>query len=465
MAWLPWEREMKHAFSISDQILAVFVGAALLLDVPASRVYYEHTAPTEMVGRYFFHGIKELFDIPIPFTPFEIGSYLILGFILATKGWQPARYWRSLVFLAFLVPGVCAFATVWGLLRGNTLDLAFTQLHFIPLLSAWLCIGYYVGTRPHLLGRVVRILFVVCLIRAVYALYVFLVVFGRTLGDREYLIDHTVSIFLAGGMAYAASQMWYQRHSTRRVLTYGGAFLLIAFPYLLNDRRASFAGAIAALLLLPWILPQRLRKTVLKPYKWGLVLGVALVSFLAVRSSNPHSLIGALRTVATVETQLSYRDMENYNLMVGMIDQPLLGLGFGTRFPTVISLPDISFAFELFDAIPHNTVYFLWTFGGALGIAALTTLSSGLLMVISRVGRLAIRKSELLISLLALVITCQWLMYVFFDMGLLESRSLMILGLFAGGVFPLYARLIVEHRYASQQGTELVQKTRVTRST
>ncbi|MFY7929145.1 MAG: hypothetical protein ACOVS5_09755, partial [Oligoflexus sp.] len=84
---------------------------------------------------------------------------------------------------------------------------------------------------------------------------------------------------------------------------------------------------------------------------------------------------------------------------------------------------------------------------------------------ISRVGRLAIRKSELLISLLALVITCQWLMYVFFDMGLLESRSLMILGLFAGGVFPLYARLIVEHRYASQQGTELVQKTRVTRST
>lgn len=429
-------------------ILCGFFGAAVFLDIPAAKAYNAHTAWTETLGRYLFHGVKELLGIPIPLTPFEVGSYLAVVLLATAYGWQRARLWLSLLLVGLLIPMATAFAALHGWMRGNSLDLAMTQLHFIPLLSAWLGVGYFVGTRPLLFGRLLRILFWVCLWRSVYALYVYAVPYRFSMGDNEYLIDHTVSIFLAAGMGYAAVQAWFHRGQPRVLLGYGGAFLLQAGPYLLNDRRASFAGLIAAGLLLPWILSPRLRRALLRPYKLGLALGLGLIAFLSLKSTDQYGLVGAFKTETLGAKELTYRHIENYNLLVGMIQQPLLGLGFGTRFPKVIELPDISFAFELFDAIPHNSVYFLWSFGGPLGLASLMTLSSALLAVVTRVGRQCRSKSQILLAVTALIVSSQWLMYCLFDMGLLESRSLMLVGIFAGGLFPMYARNIWEIRYA-----------------
>lgn len=435
---------MRPRLSRLETVICIFFGAAVFLDIPAAKAYNAHTAWTESLGRYLFHGVKELLGVPVPLTPFEVGSYGALFVLVSVYGWQKARLWLSLLILALLLPAMTAFAALHGWMRGNSLDLAMTQLHFIPLLSAWLILGYFLGTKPLLLGRLLRILFWVCLWRSVYAIYVFAVHYKFSMGDNEYLIDHTVSIFLATGMGYAALQAWFQRRNPQQVGAYALALLLQAYPYLLNDRRASFAGLTAALLLLPWILSPRLRKALLRPYKLGLVLGVGLLAFLSLKSTDQYGFVGAFKTETFGAKELTYRHIENYNLLVGMIQQPLLGLGFGTRFPKMIELPDISFAFELFDAIPHNSVYFLWSFGGPLGIASLMTLSSGFLAVVTRVGRQCRSKSQILLAVTGLVVSSQWLMYCLFDMGLLESRSLMLVGIFVGGLFPVYARNILE---------------------
>ncbi len=438
---------MAKALSRYDTLLCCFFGAAVFLDIPAAKAYNAHTAWTEIAGRYLFHGVKELLGVPVPLTPFEVGSYLSLLMLLAAYGWQRARVWVSLIFLALLLPLATGFATISGIMRGNSLSLAMTQLHFIPLLSAWLAIGYFVGTRPTLLGRLLRILYWVCLWRAVYALYVYAFIYKFSMGDNEYLIDHTVSIFFACGMVYALLQAWFHRSDKQIVLAYTASALLQFLPFMLNDRRASYAGLTAAVLMLPWILSRRMRRALLRPYKYALVLGVGMIAFFSLRTTDQYSFVGAFKTETLGAKELTYRHIENYNLLVGMIKQPVLGMGFGTRFPKAIELPDISFAFELFDAIPHNSVYFLWGFGGPIGLASLMTLSCGLLCVVTRVGRQAQSKSQILLALTGLVVLSQWLMYCLFDMGLLESRSLMLVGIFTGGLFPVYARNIWELSY------------------
>lgn len=170
----------KEKPSVLPRALLILFGAALFLDIPASRAYYEHNAWTEQLGRYLFHGIHEVYKIPLSFTLFEVLSYAAAGLILVRWGSQRSRFWLLLALSAMIIPLACAFGAMTGVLRGNTLSLAFSQLHFIPMIPVWMVIGYYLGTRPIELIRAARILFWVCIWRSLYAIYVFLFVYSWT---------------------------------------------------------------------------------------------------------------------------------------------------------------------------------------------------------------------------------------------------------------------------------------------
>jgi hypothetical protein len=438
--------------SMLPRAILILLGLGLFLDIPAARAYNEHTAWTALIGRFLFHGINEVYGIPLSFTLFEVLSYMLAGLIMIRWGAQRSRLWLILALSAFLIPLACAMGTMTGILRGNVLGLAFSQLHFVPMIPVWLVIGYYLGMRPILLQKAVRILFWICIWRSVYALYVFLVIYGARMQEREYLIDHASSGFLALAIGYAGFQAFTQRADRSRVLAYGAAMGLMLWPYILNDRRTSFVGLMAALMLLPLILPKGFRVRLRSTFRWGLVAGALLLSYKVVLSKAPENLGQREYGEEVIDVgNLDYRQIENYNLMLGVIERPLLGLGFGTRFPQAIPLPDISFSFELFDAIPHNTLLYLWTFAGPFGIAALMTASCFMMLVLTRIGQLARSKRELLLAFLGLITVTQWGMYVSFDMGLLESRTSMLLGVFAGGLFPVYGRILLEQSYANYQ--------------
>jgi hypothetical protein len=438
--------------SMLPRAILILLGLALFLDIPAARAYNEHSAWTAKIGKLLFHGINEIYGIPLSFTLFEVISYGLAGLIMIRWGTQRSRLWLILALSAFLLPLACAMGTVTGVLRGNVLGLAFSQLHFVPMIPIWMVIGYYLGMQPMLLQKAARILFWICIWRSFYALYVFVVVYGGRMGTREYLIDHASSGFLAMALGYAGFQAFTQRENGRRLLAYGAAFALMLWPYILNDRRTSFVGLMAALLLLPFILPKAIRLRLRSTFRLAMVAAVLLVSYKVVFSKAPANLGQQEYGEEVVDVgNLDYRQIENYNLMIGVIERPLLGLGFGTRFPQAVPLPDISFSFELFDAIPHNTLLYLWTFAGPFGIAALMTASCFMMLVLSRVGQLARSKRELLLAFLGLITVTQWGMYVSFDMGLLESRTSMLMGVFAGGLFPVYGRILLEQSYAKYQ--------------
>ncbi len=438
--------------SMLPQAILLLLGFSLFLDIPAARAYNEHNAWTAQIGKLLFHGINEIYKIPLSFTLFEVLSYALAGLIMIRWGIQRSRLWLILALSAFLIPLACFLGTLTGVFRGNVLALAFSQLHFVPMIPVWMVIGYYLGMQPALLQKAARILFWVCIWRSLYALYVFLVIYGGKMGAREYLIDHASSGFLAVALGYAGFQAFTQRTDLQKVFAYGGAFVLMLWPYILNDRRTSFVGLMAALLLIPFILPKAIRLRMRSTYRWAILAAVILVSYKVVFSKAPANLGQQEYGEESIDVgNLDYRQIENYNLMIGVIERPLLGLGFGTRFPQAVPLPDISFSFELFDAIPHNTLLYLWTFAGPLGVAGFMTASCFMVLVLARVGQLARSKRELLLAFLGLITVAQWAMYVNFDMGLLESRTSMLIGIFAGGLFPVYGRILLEQSYAKYQ--------------
>ena len=123
----------------------ILIGLALFLDIPAAKAYNEYGAWTRIVGAYYFHGIKEVYGLPISFTLFEVLSYMAAALIVVRWGSQKARLWVCLGLCALVVPIACGFGAMTGLLRGNRLSLAFSQLHFVPMIPIWLVIGYYLG--------------------------------------------------------------------------------------------------------------------------------------------------------------------------------------------------------------------------------------------------------------------------------------------------------------------------------
>lgn len=427
--------------------LLIFSGLALFLDVTSSRSYYEYDAWTKEVGRFFFHGLAENWGIPLPTTVFEFGSYALFIVMLGLWGLQSSRVWRALTLCALLIPVAAIAGFLFGLVEGHSAGLGARQLRSLPFLCPWLFLGYFMGVRAQVMQTFFRMVFAIALWRSIYGLYIFATFFDFQMGEREYLIDHFSSIVLAAGLLYAAQQIFVAK-DLRVKYAYIMALLPMGWAFVLNDRRTSFAGVLAFGFFLPWIVPIGLRRRILPYYRWGAVMAVLGILVLGLSQIDTYGFLGGFKTEFAASEQLTYRHMENFNLLTAVVREPWTGLGFGTSYPQVMQLPDISSTFALFAAIPHNSVYFLWAFSGPFGIACLASLTSMAFIVIIRCGRWAQTQGALLHAFFGLLILCQWLMYAFYDMGLFEVRNSMLFGIVIGSLFPQYAHRIKEHYHA-----------------
>jgi O-antigen ligase len=63
-----------------------------------------------------------------------------------------------------------------------------------------------------------------------------------------------------------------------------------------------------------------------------------------------------------------YRDQERYNLAQTIVDDPLLGVGFGVKYDMPVELPAINFT--LMEYIPHNEIIWIMVKMGIIGFFA-----------------------------------------------------------------------------------------------
>ena len=427
------------------RMMHVLIASALILDVPAARTFNELTPLSKVVGAYLFNGIATWTGLQISSpTVFELASYALAGLAIY-RGWTsrsnpkpPAAGW----LVAGLIPGVALLATAVGGARGHEFSSSLTQARFLPLYGAWTLIGIFGVTRKVEAIGLFWVVVVAATLKSLQGLYVYFGPYGGTLGGREYLIDHSTSDFLATAMIFIAACALLQvpLHGVKRWATMA-ALAPLATVYIVNDRRSSFLGVLMSALMIPFLMPAPMRRRYIR-WTGAAVILVALaagswrmVADDAPDSSHDHSLFAA------ADHSADYRDLENFDLYELVRSHQVLGFGFGARIPMVAALPDITFAYDLFDLIPHNTLLFLWACAGPMGVAGLAAYAVFGIAAAGRIIRRSRDAESCVVGIMGFTMVVRWLVYTYADMGLLDLRLIALTAVTVGSMIGWQAHL------------------------
>ena len=438
-------RLFRYGLPSLDHVALLLLASIFVFDIPSGRPYNDYTAITESIGYFLFSGLSKAYSIPIPLTMFEIASFtLVLGILFRYRLLQ-TRANVTILVIALSLPIVAGFSLALGVLRGNDLGLGITQTRLLPTFTAWCLISYFLARRPENIRHMFRIVLYGALWKATMGIYVYFVVYGATLGPFEYLIDHLSSLLLATALLMLVTRpIFFPNLSKTQLILSALMFVWIAIPYVLNDRRASFLGLGLALVLLPLVVHRLTLFDLRRRFGYFLLpaalLALAGIALFIAASSDLRMMLQNVLSGSGGDNQPSYRALEDYNLLHGVQFSPFLGLGFGSRYPIMVYLPDISGVFELFDAIPHNQVLYLWTFCGPLGMTALGLVMSLSIQAAVRVCRQQALGLRPYLGFLCFATIVGWFVYIFFDMGLLTTSALVLAGSFIGIVVALDSR-------------------------
>ncbi len=126
------------------------------------------------------------------------------------------------------------------------------------------------------------------------------------------------------------------------------------------------------------------------------------------------------------------RDLELINVQATIAADPLLGVGFGQPFLSVVATPDISW-FTLWNYEAHRNVLWIWLKTGAIGFAAfLFLVGSALALAANHVKASTRRPSVRLFALFALSGVVATLVFSYVDLGLTSGRVTLFLGVILG---------------------------------
>jgi hypothetical protein len=434
-----------------EGIPLVLVFSAFIFDAPWGRAFYDYTPMTETMGGLFFSSMAKSLGIPgMSVSIFEgasIGLAALMFYRRRYRDTPPSKAsqhdFQAAMWVAIAIPAAAAFGVAQGVARGNDLGSALTQTRAMISLPVWFFIGWCLGTSPRVIARALLVVSGCMLVKSLQGLYVYWRVWGRDMGEHIFLIEHLTSDYiLTAALFLTGLVVWYLRDPIVRL----GILALIApmgAAFALNNRRSAIVGLVFSLAFGVLAMPRGylLRHSA----KIGGVI-LAGVLYLTVTWEMEGPLGFPSRAIESIvfaekESSRDYRDLENSNLYAGLEGNVLLGMGFGTRFPLVFKMDDISSVYANFDLIPHNTMIFLWAFVGPVGIAAFAAFIAMNMAMVTRIVRAGSMGLREILALVGLTMIVRWSVFVYSDIGLLEIRSLALLGLVLGGLWRMAPRI------------------------
>lgn len=432
------------SFSLKSYVYLIFF-LTIFLDLPAGNPYYTHTPFTEIIGHFYFSSIRALTGIPVvTFSFFELTSFFLAASVLYNRtkflksGSQGNKFIGFYSAIIFIFPIACLASISLGIIKGYDLSLAITQTRNIPLLVSWNIIGFFILSKKEDIRMIFRIITAASLYKALYGLFFFIFFLKLKMGNLEYLIDHMSSFFLATSILYLlAEYILSNKKNVYNTILLTIGITILTIPYILNERRASFIGVIFVLLFLPFIVKKSLRYKLVIPYLLGAFLGLMVLIYSKSEGNDFASLVQGVTLDG--EKIVSYRELENFNLYFSVMLHPITGLSFGSRYPILAPMPNISFAYDLFDAIPHNTLLYIWAYSGPFGLAAFGVYIA---FCISCCVKLMSQSKDIiliLVSFISFTILVRWMTWVYADIGLLDLRIGFIMAGCSGSMLRIYS--------------------------
>jgi hypothetical protein len=435
--------------------LATVTTLFMLFDDPTGNPFYEITPVTEKLGQLLFIPMWRHTAVPLPFSLIEIFAFYVACRVL----WRHFKTEKSLREPVFtnangIALAIIAFIGVYlCLIRGNDLDDAIFQCRRLPLYAlVGIAARHFIKTEDDLWNFIV-IIAICAVIKALQGTYIWFTDIQGGAIERRYLIDHYYSDALIHAVLVLVGSVLIpsRRPLIIRLAWRVACVIPVCAALYLNNRRTAYIGLAFSMVFIPFfVAPSTMRRFLPKIL---ITLSAAMLMFgiLVVRKFT-----GSDGTVYIRDLSALYRVNENLNLLENVRYFPFLGSGLGVMMPNTHALASITAYYEEFRLIPHNTMLFVWSFLGPVGITLFAFYCSG--GIASGLGlaeglhssnpRVNIRSK--IIGFVVLSQVVRWLLYVYADMGLFELRFILIVPTMIAGATIILNKRDKERQLAAE---------------
>jgi hypothetical protein len=192
--------------------------------------------------------------------------------------------------------------------------------------------------------------------------------------ELAYSTTHHDSMLFAGAVVILAALL-IQRVGRSSLRWTAILMPILVWGMLANGRRLVWVQIIAVLCVVYFVtamnpVKRKLQRTLLYLSPLGL-LYIQLGWNRSVGIFKPVSIIRSA-VDSDVNASTAWRDIENFNLLWTIRQNPIFGTGYGHGFIEMIPLPPVDHMLERW--VPHNSVLGMWAYCGLIGYTALTLL-------------------------------------------------------------------------------------------
>ncbi len=424
MFWVIWRSPVR-----STLLWMMLIG--LSVDSPQERPaagLWE--SPLHLLGKLYFTNLHSTLEIPpLRFSGLELLLVYLVGVVTyrritgstidgpSTPAATPLRRYLLLSFVAL------AWLELYGLLRGGDLKESIWQFRVLLSLPAAAFLFTYALRGSSDLRPLGRVVVLSALVKVGFGAYFYYVLCKPNGVLPPYVTTHTDTVLYAVAVMICIAR-WWEEPTGRNTVAAMVLLPLIFWGVVLNDRRLAYVTIAAALVALFAISARNAAKRfALRLMMLSLPLWIPYAVVGWGSSASVFKPVRIFRSVISSDTgtvadsSTNFRDMENFNLVFTGWGGPLLGTGFGHEYQEIVHLPDISRFMPNYRYLPHNSVLWLWSIGGAFGFSAIFLyLAVNLFLAVRtyRFARTPLERSAMLVSVSCAV---AYLNQCFGDMG------------------------------------------------
>jgi hypothetical protein len=414
---------------VSTRVLLLL---ALILESPDERpgngYWVPPFAPASLI---FYAGMKK-------WTPFEAISFplyvvlCVVVFLRARKakprGYVPPPPEALKALQVFSITLVAM--EVWGMLHGGQGQPSYWQM--IQLVTMPLCaLAFLYGVRgPRDFRALGTILVVAAVTKGILVMWVYLVVCAPMGKTPFYATTHSDSATFAIGVVLLAANL-FEHRDRKTFWPFALLTPLLLTAISMNNRRLAFVGVgFGVVTTIALMRPSAFKK---KLKRMLLLLSPVFVAYVKIGGTSTNPFFAPAASINSVmsgeDSSAITRDIENYNLIVTLKENKIIGPGFGFEYIEAVMADDISEGFSLYKFIAHNSVLWLWSVGGLVGFTLIWMVYAMQAFFASRGYRHAATPVERAAGLTTLAATMSIMAQDWGDMGLHSYTNLTLFGI------------------------------------
>jgi O-antigen ligase len=342
-------------------------------DQPASGLW---ESPLFPLGTFLFENLRKSTGIEFLHIPaFDLILLALLAPLLVGRGGTNREATSASCLQTTLALDLAALALLelMGLVTGGDFQQSLWQMRplaYVPLLALVFLRAF--SGREDLIA-VGRIIIAAALTKCAIGLY-FYFAWCRPQGIfPTYITSHSDSALFGSAILITLAR-WIEDRTGRNMVRVIAFVPLIGLTTALNNRRLAYVSIAAALMALYFMMSRSALKRAV--HRAALVAAPILGLYLAVGWHSNHLIFAPIRSFQTMtspeeDSSTEMRDIENFNLIRTIRQNPIFGTGFGHPYDEVVKGDDISKQFPQYRYIAHNDVLCLWMLAGLVGFVAI----------------------------------------------------------------------------------------------